>query len=71
MALGFIFAPSSMTAGQYDECIKKLEGAGAGRPAGFTTLASAAVTSCGFSTCGILRNCSIGLDKRACPSSRR
>jgi hypothetical protein len=34
VALGFFFAPASMTAQQYDECIKRLEKVGAGRPAG-------------------------------------
>ena len=34
MALGFYFAPQSMNAQQYDNCIKKLEAAGAGKPAG-------------------------------------
>ena len=34
MALGFYFAPTSMSSQQYDACISKLEAAGAGRPAG-------------------------------------
>ena len=34
MSLGFYFAPKAMTAQQYDACIKKLEAAGAGNPAG-------------------------------------
>lgn len=34
MALGFFFAPASMTAQQYDDCIRRLEKAGAGKPAG-------------------------------------
>ena len=34
MPLGFYFSPKSMSATQYDACIKKLEAAGAGKPAG-------------------------------------
>ena len=34
MALGLYFAPTSMTAQQYDTCTRKLEAAGAGAPAG-------------------------------------
>ena len=34
MALGIFFAPASMTTQQYDDCIKRLEKAGAGKPAG-------------------------------------
>jgi hypothetical protein len=34
MALGFYFAPTSMNAQQYDTCIRRLEAAGAGKPAG-------------------------------------
>ena len=34
MALGIYFSPVSMTKQQYDTCIKKLEAAGAGKPAG-------------------------------------
>jgi hypothetical protein len=34
VALGFFFAPASFTAQQYDECIRQLEKAGAGKPAG-------------------------------------
>jgi hypothetical protein len=34
MALGFYFSPNSMNAQQYDTCIRKLEAAGAGKPAG-------------------------------------
>jgi len=35
MALAFYFAPKTpMSAGQYDECIKRLQKAGAGHPAG-------------------------------------
>lgn len=34
MALGIYFSPSSMTTAQYDECIKRLEAAGAGAPPG-------------------------------------
>ena len=34
MALGIYFSPTSMTKQQYDTCIKKLEAAGAGKPAG-------------------------------------
>lgn len=34
MALAIYFAPASMTAQQYDDCIKRLEKAGAGKPAG-------------------------------------
>lgn len=34
MALGFYFSPTSMNAQQYDTCIRKLEAAGAGKPAG-------------------------------------
>ena len=34
MSLGFYFSPTSMSAQQYDTCIRKLEAAGAGKPAG-------------------------------------
>jgi len=34
MALGFYFAPQSMSAQQYDTVVKRLEAAGAGKPAG-------------------------------------
>ncbi len=34
MSLGFYFSPSAMSAKQYDTCIRKLEAAGAGNPAG-------------------------------------
>ena len=34
MALGFYFAPASMTSALYDECIEKLAAAGAAHPAG-------------------------------------
>ena len=34
MALGILFTPASMSARQYDDCIKRLEAAGAGRPPG-------------------------------------
>ena len=34
MALGIYFAPSSMTAEQYNQCIRQLKQAGAGHPAG-------------------------------------
>jgi hypothetical protein len=34
MALGFYFAPASMTAEKYDECIKRLRKAGAAHPSG-------------------------------------
>lgn len=34
MALGYYFAPEAMSVAQYDECIKQLEAAGAGAPAG-------------------------------------
>ncbi len=34
MALGFFFAPQSMSAEQYDETIRRLEAAGQGAPAG-------------------------------------
>jgi hypothetical protein len=34
MALGITFSPASMTTGQYDDCIRRLEKAGAGKPAG-------------------------------------
>ena len=34
MALGFCFSPKSMNAQQFDTCIRKLEAAGAGKPAG-------------------------------------
>ena len=34
MALGIYFAPSSMTAEQYNQCISQLKKAGAGHPAG-------------------------------------
>jgi len=34
MALAILFTPKSMSAGQYDECIKRLEKAGAGAPKG-------------------------------------
>jgi hypothetical protein len=36
MALGFYFAPQAMTAEKYDECIKRLNKAGAQHPAGRT-----------------------------------
>ena len=36
MALGFHFAPAAMTAEKYDECIKRLNKAGAEHPAGRT-----------------------------------
>ena len=36
MALGYYFAPKSMTAQKYDEVVKKLEAAGAGMPKGRT-----------------------------------
>jgi hypothetical protein len=36
MALGFYFAPTAMTAEKYDECIKRLNKAGAEHPAGRT-----------------------------------
>jgi len=34
MALGIYFRPSSMNAGQYDDVIKRLDKAGAGKPKG-------------------------------------
>jgi len=34
MANAYLFSPKSMTAQQYDECIRKLEAAGAGHPPG-------------------------------------
>ena len=34
MALGIFFAPASMTAQQYDDCIRRLDKAGAGKPPG-------------------------------------
>jgi len=34
MALGILFAPASLTAQQYDDCIDRLEKAGAGKPMG-------------------------------------
>ena len=34
MALAMLFTPVSMNANQYDECIKRLEAAGAGSPPG-------------------------------------
>ena len=34
MAIGIYFTPPSMTTAQYDECIKRLDAAGAGAPAG-------------------------------------
>ena len=34
MALGIYFSPKSMSTQQYDTCIRKLEAAGAGKPAG-------------------------------------
>src|SRR6266699_974339 len=34
MPLGFYFSPNAMNAQQYDTCIRKLEAAGAGKPAG-------------------------------------
>jgi hypothetical protein len=34
MALGYYFAPESMTGDQYDETIRRLEAAGQGSPAG-------------------------------------
>ena len=34
MAFGILFTPKSMSAAQYDDCIKRLEKAGAGKPAG-------------------------------------
>ena len=34
MALGFYFSPKSFTKQHYDTCIRKLEAAGAGMPAG-------------------------------------
>ena len=34
MALGFYFSPDSFSADQYDKCIKRLDEAGAGAPAG-------------------------------------
>ena len=34
MALGLYFSPTSMSAQQYDTCIRKLEAAGAGKPPG-------------------------------------
>ena len=40
MALGIYFAPTGMTAEKYDECIKRLNKAGARHPAGRTYHAS-------------------------------
>jgi hypothetical protein len=34
MAIGIYFNPASMNAGQYDEIIRRLDAAGAGKPAG-------------------------------------
>jgi hypothetical protein len=34
MSIGIYFAPKSLTAQQYDTCVRKLEAAGAGNPAG-------------------------------------
>ena len=34
MAIGIYFSPASMTAAQYDDVIKRLEAAGASKPAG-------------------------------------
>lgn len=34
MAIGIYFRPASMTAEQYDEVIRRLDAAGAGKPAG-------------------------------------
>ncbi|HXO19728.1 MAG TPA: hypothetical protein VOA87_07360 [Thermoanaerobaculia bacterium] len=34
MALAFLFSPASMNASQYDDCISRLEKAGAGNPKG-------------------------------------
>ena len=34
MAFGILFTPKSMSAAQYDDCIKRLEKAGAAKPAG-------------------------------------
>lgn len=34
MALAFLFKPASLSATQYDECIRRLSAAGAGAPAG-------------------------------------
>lgn len=34
MSIALTFAPSGMTAARYDECIKKLDAAGAGSPKG-------------------------------------
>ena len=34
MALGIYFSPVAMNTQKYDECIKRLQAAGAGRPAG-------------------------------------
>jgi len=34
MAIGIYFHPNSMTAEQYDTAVRKLEGAGQGKPAG-------------------------------------
>src|SRR5258708_40356429 len=34
MAIGFFFAPESMTAQQYDDVTNRLDAAGAGKPAG-------------------------------------
>jgi hypothetical protein len=34
MALAFLFTPAAFTAKQYDECIQRLEAAGAGKPPG-------------------------------------
>jgi hypothetical protein len=36
MAIGIYFAPSAMSAEKYDQCIKALQKAGAGHPAGRT-----------------------------------
>ena len=37
MALGIYFSPTSMNTQQYDTCMRKLEAAGAGKPASFGT----------------------------------
>jgi len=34
MAIAVVFTPPSMNSEQYDECIRRLDAAGAGRPAG-------------------------------------
>lgn len=34
MATGIYFAPAAMSTAQYDECVRQLEAAGAGAPAG-------------------------------------